>query len=97
MDADDAVAAIERLVEEATGVGIVKRVAQKIRLRVSREFIDRIDALTSRNNELTRTINSMGDAYQRLLEHLDAKDARIAELERELDARTRDESGDGPL
>ena len=81
--------ALELLVEEASGLGVLKRVARKVRLRLAREFINKIDALTRRNDALTLTINRMSDVYEHLLEQLDAKDARIAELKAQLSDRGR--------
>lgn len=76
---DDAIAIAEIMAEDLSGVGMVKRVYERLKRRAAREYLEKIDELEEAHRELMRTnavlTRACEDAMQR-------QDELIAELKR---------------
>jgi len=87
IDTDDVLDGIEFIIEEATGIGIAKRAAVKIRNKIAAQFIEKVERLTKENKELVRTIKEMSHASAVLVQTVEKQADEIAKLEAKLKKR----------
>lgn len=77
---DDAIEVAEALAEELGGVGIARRLYEKARRYLSREYLDRIEALEARQEELLQTnalLTRVSTDYLAAMDELRKENARL--------------------
>lgn len=85
---DDAIEVIEAIAEEAGGIGIAKRLFEKVKVRVSREYIERIEVLEDRQEQLLQTnsvLTRMGEECVERIDSLKEENAKLRIQIRELE------------
>jgi hypothetical protein len=84
---DDALEVAEALAEELGGVGIARRLYEKARKYLSREYLKRIEALEARQEELLQTnalLTRAGADYVVALDELREENERLLNQLREI-------------
>lgn len=89
---DDAMEIAELLAEEATGIGITKRLWQRGKKIVGKEYLEEISALKTRQNELLETNNVLTRMSGECVKRIDELEAKVNKLKDENEALRRQNS-----
>ena len=87
LDKEDAIAVLETVFDEVPGVAISRRLLEKAKVHLAREYIAQIEELAEQLAEMQATNRALVQQSEALLEAFGERGRRIAELEAQLSTR----------
>jgi len=86
-DFDDLEELIEFAGDELPGLGTIKRLYRFVKKKLSREYREEIARLRKKEKILIRTIDDLSNSVRPLRNYIQALEARVTELEEQLNKR----------